>query len=62
MSKHGNRNVCPYCFKAFGTRQGVNAHTWRKHKHRLRSDDSEAAAKMQTYHQERVAQERGRPA
>lgn len=54
MSKHGSGNVCPYCFKPFGTRRGADDHIWRKHKHRLRSDDAEAAAKMQHYHQDRM--------
>ena len=55
MSKHGNGNVCPYCFKGFETRRGTEDHIWRKHRRRTRSEDSAAAAKLQHYHQDRLA-------
>jgi hypothetical protein len=55
MSKHGIQydRRCPWCFRLFASRQGVQAHAMAKHPRNLpRTEDERQRAAMQTLHQD----------
>lgn len=53
-----NHNRCAWCGKEFQSRKAVRNHETRKHRiNHVRSDQDEAEAQMQAYHQDKMREQ-----